>query len=209
MTTKDWKWNRRRCAGGAEQKHEPDDVRAGGTEVFTGYGQCWADRHQEQSDKDVFTAMRIARQILSFMFVFTVAVAGCKRKVPPPWSQLNLPTSGLKEIDRDTDEHGYYAEYTGSDREGLLADVSQRLQRAGYKPACTAVEGTVLGFSRGGHNIALKVDAVPELWLSIFDEKSGKDHLLHGVCFGRYQLGERTVVKEGATSPPSPQDAGR
>jgi hypothetical protein len=150
--------------------------------------------------------MRGLRQVL--LFLFAIAVAGCKRKVPAPWSQLDLPTAGLKEIDPDTDEHGYYAEYARTDRDGLLAEMSERLRSAGYKPACTALEGTVLGFSRGEHNIALKVDAVPELWLSIFDEH-GKNNLLHGVCFGRYQLGEPTVVKKGAPSPLTEQDAGR
>jgi hypothetical protein len=96
-------------------------------------------------------------------------------------------------VSGDTDEHGFYADYSGSDRQALLDDVARRLVAAGYTPSCTAEDGYVLGFSRNGRQLAVKVDSLPVLVLSVFDEK-GKEPLLHGLCFGRYHAGPVHVL---------------
>lgn len=115
-------------------------------------------------------------------------VRGPDPAIPAAWAPLNLPSSGLEVVSADTDEHGFYADYRGSDRQALLDEVSRRLVAAGYTQSCTAEDGYVLGFSKGERQLAAKVDAVGVLMLSVFDE-SGKEPLLHGLCFGRYHAG--------------------
>jgi hypothetical protein len=141
--------------------------------------------------------------------IAAVAVPACKKtgaatagttsatSVPKRWVDLRLPTDGLKEVLARTDAHGYYAdyEYAGADPSGLWEKVATALKAAGYAPACTAFEGNVRGFAKSGDNLAAKIDAFPGvLSLSIFDEQ-GKEPLLHGVCFGKYQAGPPERIK--------------
>jgi hypothetical protein len=117
--------------------------------------------------------------------------------VPKRWADLRLPTDRLKKVLARTDAHGYYAdyEYAGADQGGLWEKVATALKAAGYAPACTAFGGNVRGFAKGDDKLAAKIDAFPGvLSLSIFDEQ-GKEPLLHGVCFGKYQLGPRETIK--------------
>jgi hypothetical protein len=101
---------------------------------------------------------------------------------------LNLPTEGMVRVLPESDEHGLYVDYCGKDRQLLLEDVSRRFVSAGYLQACTAEDGYVLGFSKGTETVAVKVDQVGVLALSIFDEH-GLDPILHGLCFGKYRAG--------------------
>ena len=123
------------------------------------------------------------------------------RKVPAPsdvpkaWSDLGVPRSGLVRVLPESNEHGFYADYAGEDRDALLAEASRGLVKAGYSQSCTAVNGNVLGFFDGRRQLALKVDALPELSLSLFDE-DGKDPLLHGLCFGRYHSGPTQTLSQ-------------
>jgi hypothetical protein len=110
--------------------------------------------------------------------------------VPEPWSQLGVPSERLVSVSPDSNEHGFYGDYSGRDRSALLADVSRGLERAGYKRKCAAADGLVWGFSNGARQLALKIDQLPELSLSLFDEQ-GKEPVLHGLCFGRYRAGPR------------------
>ena len=138
--------------------------------------------------------------VLPLLFAFAL---GCRNSgaAPPPstvrstgvaipsaWAPLNLPSQGILAVSLDTDEHGFYADYRGSDKQALLEEVSRRLVAAGYAQSCTAEDGYVLGFSKGDRQLAVKVDAVPVLVLSVFDAR-GKEPLLHGLCFGRYHAG--------------------
>lgn len=131
---------------------------------------------------------------------------GCQRQAdtPPPstvrpaaipamWRPLGLPSEGLVLVSPDTDAHGFYADYHGDDREALLRDVSRRLLAGGYTQSCTSFEGYVIGFSKGSRQLAVKVDAVGVLALSVFDAE-GKEPLLHGVCFGRYHAGPTHIL---------------
>jgi hypothetical protein len=88
----------------------------------------------------------------------------------------------------ESNQHGFYAEYAGRDREALLAEASRGLLKAGYSQSCSAEEGYVLGFSKGSRQLALKIDLLPGPFLSLFDEK-GSEPLLHGLCFGKYRAG--------------------
>ncbi len=116
--------------------------------------------------------------------------------VPKAWSDVGVPAAGLLRVLPESDEHGFYADYAGRDRTALLAEVSRGLVKAGYSRSCTAIDGLVLGFSNGHHQLALKIDTLPELSLSLFDA-NGKEPLLHGLCFGRYRAGPwRTLSKE-------------
>ena len=116
--------------------------------------------------------------------------------VPQAWSDLGLPTAGLHRVLPETDEHGFYADYVGLDRETLLGQVSHGLANAGFSQSCTAVDGMVLGFSNGRRELALKIDLLPEPSLSLFDG-NGIDPILHGLCFGRYSEGPwRTLTQE-------------
>jgi hypothetical protein len=127
----------------------------------------------------------------------TATSAAAAADVPKRWADLRLPADGLKEVLARTDAHGYYAdyEYAGPDPSGLWAKVATALKAAGYAPACTAFDGNVRGFAKGGDKLAAKIDAFPGvLSLSIFDEQ-GKEPLLHGVCFGKYTAGPPERIK--------------
>jgi hypothetical protein len=110
--------------------------------------------------------------------------------VTTDWFDLGVPRAGLVRVLPESNEHGFYADYSGKDRDALLDEVSRALAKAGYSPSCTAVDGLVLGFSNGRRQLALKVDTLPDLTLSLFDEQ-GTEPLLHGLCFGRYRAGPR------------------
>jgi hypothetical protein len=109
-------------------------------------------------------------------------------EVPRSWSELGVPSTGLARVWPDSDEHGFYADYLGHDRSALLAEVSRGLERAGYTRKCSAVDDLVWGFSNGTRQLALKIDMLGGLSLSLFDEQ-GKEPILHGLCFGRYRAG--------------------
>jgi hypothetical protein len=114
------------------------------------------------------------------------ATSGGSTTIPRPWSDLGLPTSGLKSVSDKSNEHGFYADYSGVEAARLMELVSDRLRAAGYTPACSAFHDTVKGFANGASRLAVKVDSFPGVAaLSIFD-KQGKEPLLHGVCFGEY-----------------------
>jgi hypothetical protein len=116
--------------------------------------------------------------------------------VPPEWSALGVPTSGLVRILPESNEHGIYADYSDRDEAVLLDEMSQGLAAAGYSQVCTAVDGHVVGFSNGHRQLALKIDLLPQPYLSLFDAE-GKEPLLHGLCFGRYRAGpSRTLTQE-------------
>jgi hypothetical protein len=123
------------------------------------------------------------------------------RNVPPPsgvpkaWSDVGVPRAGLLRVSPESNEHGFYADYAGGDRAALLAEVSRGLVNAGYSQSCTAVDGQVLGFFDGRRQLALKIDMLPELSLSLFDA-NGKEPLLHGLCFGRYRAGPSHTLSQ-------------
>jgi hypothetical protein len=109
-------------------------------------------------------------------------------EMPTRWASLSLPTEGVVKVDAASDEHGLYVDYRGKDRQMLLEDVSRRLIAAGYVRSCSAEDGYVVGFTKGPDQLAVKVDQVGVLALSIFDER-GLDPILHGLCFGKYRAG--------------------
>lgn len=118
------------------------------------------------------------------------------QRIPKMWSALGVPSEGLQRVLPESNEHGFYADYSGRDRSALLAKVSRGLAHADYKQTCTAVDGLVVGFSNGTRQLALKVDIVGVLYLSLFDAE-GKEPLLHGLCFGRHHEGPwRTLTQK-------------
>jgi hypothetical protein len=131
-----------------------------------------------------------------------LALLGCKSKplstssapLLKRWSALHLPQDGLQALQPQTNEHGYYADYAGADEAALWAKVSAAMTAEGYAPACHLFDGHVRGFAKGDDKLVAKIDTLGVLALSIFDEQ-GKDALLHGVCFGKYQLGPATTVR--------------
>ena len=126
----------------------------------------------------------------------SVAVESDSSSIPEAWSALGLPSAGLVRVLPESDDHGFYADYAGLDRELLLSEVSKGLAGAGYSQTCTAVEGLVVGFSNGDRELALKIDMLPDPFLSLFDA-DGREPLLHGLCFGRYREGPwRTLSQE-------------
>ena len=116
--------------------------------------------------------------------------------VPAEWLALGVPTAGLVRVLPESDEHGIYADYADREEAVLFDEVSRGLAAAGYSQVCTAVDGHVVGFSNGHRQLALKIDLLPEPYLSLFDAE-GKEPLLHGLCFGRYRAGpSRTLTQE-------------
>ena len=61
-------------------------------------------------------------------------------EVPVRWSNLHLPTDGLNEVRKETDEHGYYADYSGGDLAGLWKKVSASFRQASYQPTCSVID---------------------------------------------------------------------
>ena len=120
------------------------------------------------------------------------AAVEAKVQVARRWSDLHLPAGGLQKVSPRTDDHGYYADYSGSGDAALWEKVSSALRAAGYLPACNVLDGRVRGFAKGDDKLVAKIDSLAGvLALSLFDA-AGKDPLLHGVCFGKYQLGPAT-----------------
>jgi len=121
-------------------------------------------------------------------------VAGCSKKTPARWSALHLPADGLEKVLPETDDHIYYADYTGVDEAALWARVTAALGAAGYEPACNMFDGHVRGFSKGADQLTAKIDTLGAVALTIFDAQS-KEALLHGACFGKLQLGPPQRIK--------------
>jgi hypothetical protein len=118
----------------------------------------------------------------------TAAPAEANAAVPKRWADLHLPADGLQKVTADTNAHGYYAEYAGTEDAVLWQKLSAAMQAAGYAPACNVLDGRVRGFSKGSEKLVAKIDTIGGTLLSLFDEK-GSDPMLHGVCFGKYHLG--------------------
>jgi hypothetical protein len=132
----------------------------------------------------------------ALVFVAAGAAApACTKRVPARWAELRLPTEGLQQVRPRTDDHGYYADYAGDDEAALWGKVSATLSAAGYAPACNMFDGHVRGFARGEDRLAAKIDTLGGvLAFAIFDEQ-GKESLLHGACFGKYQVGPARRIK--------------
>lgn len=121
-----------------------------------------------------------------------LTLVACSSDVPSRWSFLQYPKEHLSAVGSSTNEHGIYIEYEGGSRVQLLQQVEAGLKAAGYVKVAEAFEGTVLGYSKGEDKLAIKVDQFGEtLFLAVFDAQ-GMEPLLHGVVFGKYQLGEPT-----------------
>jgi len=115
---------------------------------------------------------------------------GCSRDVPARWGSLPYPKEHLSIVESATNEHGIYIEYQGLTRTQLLQQVEAGLKGVGYVKVGEAFDGTVFGYSKGEDRLAVKVDQFGgKLFLAVFDEQ-GKEPLLHGVVFGKYQVGE-------------------
>jgi|GEM_PF-1932767 len=123
-------------------------------------------------------------------------VAAAPRKTDQRWASLGLPESRVVKVLADSNEHGYFANYSGSDPKAFLVDISSRIEAAGYTKVCTAFEGWVVGFKKGNETIGVKVDALgDEVGLSVFDDES-REELILGVCTGKYSLGESKTAEE-------------
>jgi hypothetical protein len=109
-------------------------------------------------------------------------------ELPARWAALHLPTDGLQKIESGTDEHTCTLDYAGNDSDALWDKVTAALKAAGYVPACNSTEIHVRGFRKGDDRLAMKIDSIGGLVVSIFDAH-GKEPLLHGVCFGLLKLG--------------------
>ena len=118
--------------------------------------------------------------------------------VPKNWRDIVLPAAGFVRVEKESDENGLYVEYRDVSCEVLLAGVSSALVAAGYTRCGEALEGNVLGFEKGASQVAVRIDGGETLYLAIFNE-NGVDPLLHGVVFGRYELGQ-TIEGEDARS---------
>jgi hypothetical protein len=129
-----------------------------------------------------------------WVLVACLAAGACVKKTPARWSDLHLPADGLEKVQPETDDHIYYADYTGVDEAGLWAKVTAALGAAGYSPGCSMFEGHVRGFSKGDDQLAAKIDTLGGLVLTVFDAQS-REGLLHGACFGRLQLGPPQRIK--------------
>jgi hypothetical protein len=128
------------------------------------------------------------------LLALTLCICACSADVPTRWRSLPYPKEHLIAVEKATDDHGIYLEYKGTSRELLLRQIEANLKFAGYAKTGEAFSGTVFGFSKGEDKLAVKVDQFGEkLFLAIFDAQ-GKEPLLHGAVFGKYQLGE---VKSG------------
>jgi len=118
----------------------------------------------------------------------TVMTACSSPPVPVKWRGISVVKTNLVRVEEATNSHGLYLEYKGLSRDVLLQRATASLLGAGYKKAGIAFDGTVLGFSKGTEQLAVKVDQFGEtLYLAIFDE-GGKEPLLHGVVFGKYTV---------------------
>ncbi|SHH00633.1 hypothetical protein [Massilia sp. CF038] len=129
----------------------------------------------------------------TLLYLATIlSLVACSNNVPARWASLPYPKEHLSAVEDTTDEHGIYLEYKGLDREQLLQQIEAGLTASGYVKVGEAFEGAVVGYAKGEDKLAVKVDQSGEqLFLAVFDAE-GKEPLLHGVVFGKYQLGETT-----------------
>jgi hypothetical protein len=129
-----------------------------------------------------------------WMLVACLAAGACAKKTPARWSDLHLPAEGLEKVLPETNDHIYYADYTGVDEAALWGKLTTALGAAGYQPACSMFEGHLRGFSKGDDQLAAKIDTVGVVALTVFDAQS-KEWLLHGACFGKFQVGPAQRIK--------------
>ena len=108
----------------------------------------------------------------AWVLVACLAAGACAKKTPARWSALHLPADGLEKVLPETDDHIYYADYTGLDEAALWAKVTAALGAAGYKPACSLFDGHLRGFSKGDDQLAAKIDTLGAVALTIFDAQS-------------------------------------
>jgi hypothetical protein len=117
-------------------------------------------------------------------------LGSCATAAPERWRTLQYPRQGFVQVEKDSNEHGLYIEYSGVSRAQLLSQIEAALLADGYAKVGVAFDGTVLGYSKGNEKLAVKVDQFgQQLFLAIFDEH-GKEPMLHGVVFGTAKAGE-------------------
>ena len=139
-----------------------------------------------------------SKRRLLLALLLSPLLAGCSSAPSERWTNFAYPKEHLTRIEESTDEHGLYLEYSGITREELYRQVETALIGAGYARVGEVFDGAVLGFAKGEDELAVKVDQVGEkLFLAVFDAQ-GIDPLLHGVVFGRYQVGETITGTEAA-----------
>jgi hypothetical protein len=125
-----------------------------------------------------------------------IAVAACSPAAPSEWRGIPLVKDKLVKVEDTTNDHGLYAVYSGISRAEVFQRVATVMAGAGYTKVGEAFEGSVHGYTKGTEQLAVKVDQFgDQLFLAIFDAK-GKEPLMHGVMFGKYQLGEKTTGQE-------------
>lgn len=123
-------------------------------------------------------------------------VAACSPAVPAEWRGIPVVKDQLVKVEGDTNEHGLYAVYSGVSRAEVFQRMAAAMAGAGYTKVGEAFEGSVHGYTKGAEQLAVKVDQFgDQLFLAVFDAK-GKEPLVHGVMFGKYQLGEKTTGQE-------------
>ncbi len=104
---------------------------------------------------------------------------------------MGLPTDSLVKVSEDTDEHGYYADYTGVTEQELKSRVEKAFDAAGFQYAGDAFDGLAWGYQSNEEKYAVKIEYTGStLHLSVFSEK-GIDPLIHGVVFSKYSEGEK------------------
>ena len=118
-----------------------------------------------------------------------LCVTACSsHSLPARWREFEvIAPHNLVRIEPGTDEHGLYAEYKDIPRDVLFERVTDSLTDQGYAKVGKAFDGLVVGYAKGSNQLAVKIEQFEgRLYLAIFDEK-GKEPLLHGVVFGKYQ----------------------
>lgn len=134
-------------------------------------------------------------KVLHIIFL-ALCLSACSADIPYRWRSFPYPKEHLSKVEKETDDHGIYIEYSGVSREQLLKQVEANLIAAGYAKVGEEFSRTVLGFSKGEERLAVKVDQFDKkLFLAVFDAQ-GKEPLLHGVVFGKYKLGEVVTGSE-------------
>lgn len=125
--------------------------------------------------------------------LFFSAISCSQQETPDKWIDLGLPTDNLIKVSKDTDEHGYYADYTGVTEQELKSRVEKAFKVAGLQYAGDAFEGLAWGYQSNEEKYAVKIEYTGStLHLSVFDEK-GIDPLIHGVVFSKYSEGEKVT----------------
>lgn len=124
------------------------------------------------------------------------ALAACSPAAPTEWRGIPVVKDQLVKVEGDTNDHGLYAVYSGVSRAEVFQRTAAAMAGAGYTKVGEAFEGSVHGYTKGSEQLAVKVDQFgDQLFLAVFDAK-GKEPLMHGVMFGKYQLGEKTTGQE-------------